>query len=1323
MLFRNKYIFILAVLALLIGAGIMLAQGQLGGGWLQTSSLQKGLVGHWKLDATGKTKGTNKITNWDVESGIPQMTSYGTARGSVEQSTEQVYQGIYSGKYTGDGVTVGMNHFDVLDSPVTNLEVGKTYYAEVMVYLPSGQSATGLSFHDSWGSSTTIDSTTTTDQWVKLNGIFSVEADSGNKHNYLYLQGTDSTANTDYFYFDNWIIQEIDMAADSTGHTNHGSIQGNPTYTTDHKGTSNSAMSFSGGDYINAGSDDSLDSATLTISAWIKRSNPSNNRDVIVGTTNTNGYDRNHYLDFEIYSDNKLLLLFGDGTIHGDVYSTGTITDSNWHHVVVTRNDATEKVQFFIDGVAEAEKSYANSLGTIIPLGTDDLLIAKTGFGGPFDGSLDDVRLYNRVLSATEIQRLYETYQPEIRTSQHKGLVGHWPLTSESVTSSEELLTNGDFSSGDFTGWGGANLETKEIVSWQGVPNVVHFQEDSDTWNGIPTTGTNLVAGKKYIRTVSLWVPTGGTLADIRIGSYDNWSNVVYGFQTPTKTGEWETLSYEVIASSTGSASGAINIQTRNSQDVYIAFGSLKEIDTKASDLTPNANHGAITGTSVRNHGYEFDGTDDYIEIGDKSELDFNTGSFSVTAWIKDSGSGGHWFVKRESGSTNAGYELGIDGTNGSLSWYLNDGTSAIADTADTTSASDGTWHHVGIVFDRTNNQIRRYVDGTATGTVSNFGSLGSIDNAFRASIGARLGSSPDNEFTGSIANLRIYDRALAASEVSDLYNGADIPSPIAHWPLDNGAGDTSGNGNHGTVNGATLIGEAASFDGVDAQATINNDTMFQLDPTSDSFTLSSWINIDAASTSNAFILGKNSAYGLSVGTNLKPRMYFGASSSDVVANTTIDTNTWYHVTGVFNVSEAKIYVNGVLDNSGSISGSPSQSNNVTIGGITYPNYYFNGQIRDARIYNRALSAAEISQLYNQRRSPAVLKTGSLNKGLIGHWDMKSKDLKTGENLLINPSFETEDLTNWTANANYSASNDQSRYGNYSIKGIHDGSIEKPLAYQYATVEVGKDYVVSGWIKSDLTAGTHYLTTEGAAGGIVGETISGTTDWTFVQKTITATTTDLRVNVYPHSYPNGTTWSDFLSVKEINITADSTPNTNHGAIYGATAGDSATTFDGSSDYVDLGDISSTENTQQLTVSAWLKSDPSSAYRTAVSKGYYTGGSWELRMTRDSEGPIMRFGITTENGRVESLANFENSTWHHVVGVYDGAQTAIYYDGDLQDTGPQTGTIVDTSTTVKIGQNGSTSIPYEYWDGDMTGVRIYNRALSPREVKMLYDQGR
>ncbi|MCF7846946.1 MAG: FG-GAP-like repeat-containing protein [Candidatus Gracilibacteria bacterium] len=172
--------------------------------------------------------------------------------------------------------------------------------------------------------------------------------------------------------------------------------------------------------------------------------------------------------------------------------------------------------------------------------------------------------------------------------------------------------------------------------------------------------------------------------------------------------------------------------------------------------------------------------------------------------------------------------------------------------------------------------------------------------------------------------------------------------------------------------------------------------------------------------------------------------------------------------------------------------------------------------------------------------TPTVSFTDSVDAGDDYFFFVSAYDqLGNVSNMLANGSFENGE-SSWSVHSPYDPATDEVKRGAFSLKGIHDGTIEKPYALQDVTVEVGKMYRVSGWIKSDLTAGNHYITTEGAFAGLVETNITGTTDWTYVEKTGTATTTNLRVLVYPHNYPNGSTWTDDIRVEEVDSTTVTT---------------------------------------------------------------------------------------------------------------------------------------------------------------------------------------
>jgi hypothetical protein len=88
-----------------------------------------------------------------------------------------------------------------------------------------------------------------------------------------------------------------------------------------------------------------------------------------------------------------------------------------------------------------------------------------------------------------------------------------------------------------------------------------------------------------------------------------------------------------------------------------------------------------------------------------------------------------------------------------------------------------------------------------------------------------------------------------------------------------------------------------------------------------------------------------------------------------VTSNSLLSTNKWYHIVGTYDGTVMKLYIDGALDNSRSyVGGIPTSDDDLIIGGYYSTDFLSNSKIDDVRIYNRALSAAEVKQLYNAGR-------------------------------------------------------------------------------------------------------------------------------------------------------------------------------------------------------------------------------------------------------------------------------------------------------------------------------------------------------------------
>ena len=195
---------------------------------------------------------------------------------------------------------------------------------------------------------------------------------------------------------------------------------------------------------------------------------------------------------------------------------------------------------------------------------------------------------------------------------------------------------------------------------------------------------------------------------------------------------------------------------------------------------------------------------------------------------------------------------------------------------------------------------------------------------------------------------------------------------------------DLSRSGNSSELKGPTFNsgnGGSIVFDGTNDYVEIQNQIQFdQTDP----FTLSSWVK--SSNVSNELIINNENilytGYRLNINVNANIEIGLRNSISDDIAIETLNriyANTWYHIVGTYdgtrNVSGMKIYINGVEEDTNTISNtltSSTLSNQQTLLGIrrlSPPPDPLRGNIANVQIYNRALSTIEITQNYNATKT------------------------------------------------------------------------------------------------------------------------------------------------------------------------------------------------------------------------------------------------------------------------------------------------------------------------------------------------------------------
>jgi hypothetical protein len=226
------------------------------------------------------------------------------------------------------------------------------------------------------------------------------------------------------------------------------------------------------------------------------------------------------------------------------------------------------------------------------------------------------------------------------------------------------------------------------------------------------------------------------------------------------------------------------------------------------------------------------------------------------------------------------------------------------------------------------------------------------------------------------------------AIETGDFIHGMDMTGNIGLWHMDETSGsiiDSSGNDNNGTVNGGVNYNEdgklnkALGFNGIDGYVEIPNHA--SLNPTT-AITTMAWVkwDIDPATSVHqwAAILNKNADNQYRLQHNqLNTGFEFGIRTSEgsrwATGSTIPQQDVWYFVVGTWDGSVVRLYVNGVLEGSANRGGTMlTSTSNVNIGRRTSNDRFFNGKIDEVAIFNRALSAQEVEDIYKR----GVLKFG-----------------------------------------------------------------------------------------------------------------------------------------------------------------------------------------------------------------------------------------------------------------------------------------------------------------------------------------------------------
>ena len=390
-----------------------------------------------------------------------------------------------------------------------------------------------------------------------------------------------------------------------------------------------------------------------------------------------------------------------------------------------------------------------------------------------------------------------------------------------------------------------------------------------------------------------------------------------------------------------------------------------------------------------------FNGSSDEVNFGDVIKLTA-TQDFTLEVWVNYvPNSTSYVPLLSKEDSPGFGYALKVDETYSYQPYLVITGTTSAYRYANV-NINDGVWHHIVGVAKASSTTIDMYVDGVLINGVASLLSWAGTATTNALRLGKNYGSA---FFKGKLANSKIYNKALSAAEVlqnyeaqkskfantivqSGLVLNLDAGNPYSYAGSGTTWYDTSGNSfnatlinsptytsdNGGVLNWASANSQYATvpMSSTLRVASITQEVWVYLSGTADQVFIGSQYG---TSSNNSFAIWVQSgafAFGVNTGGNF----YYSTIS-------TVSTGVWYHLTHTYNGTTQLFYINGVLAATfnSAASGNISYDTSNTLlaigadfNGTGYnvgPSVYTNGKMPVVRIYNIALSAAQVLQNYN----------------------------------------------------------------------------------------------------------------------------------------------------------------------------------------------------------------------------------------------------------------------------------------------------------------------------------------------------------------------
>jgi len=423
------------------------------------------------------------------------------------------------------------------------------------------------------------------------------------------------------------------------------------------------------------------------------------------------------------------------------------------------------------------------------------------------------------------------------------------------------------------------------------------------------------------------------------------------------------------------------------SQDVVANYPFDGNVEDASSYENNASVHGALLAQDRfgnANSAFSFDGEQAYIQAPNAAQL--NSDYTTISLWVKANEIPGQGEVFLLSfGGWQERWKISLP-NHGKVVFTTNN-SSGISDmdAGEGNVLVVGEWIHLAMVHDGTSDKV--YFNGALANEKAVSGTMNST--------GRPLGIGYDpidgvNFFNGALDEITIFNGALSAQEIADLYSDQLLPplvppGVVANYAFSNNATDGTSFANHGLITDAKLTTDRFGFG--NSAYTFNGESSRIDAPNSNHLnsalaTISFWVKAnELPAQGEAFLLsfgGWQERWKISLPSHGK--LVFttngtgGISDMDAGGGNELVPGLWKQVVMVHDGSKDLIYIDGALANEKNVAGSLNPASYPL--GIGYNpvdgGNYFNGVLDEVKIYNIALTAQQVADLYAaEATSPA----------------------------------------------------------------------------------------------------------------------------------------------------------------------------------------------------------------------------------------------------------------------------------------------------------------------------------------------------------------